>query len=111
MAFWLNRCILSLRCLDGMSHLRHQKKRRRQKRAHFKTLTLSANVIVNKINIQNIENLLEIRYLGPVVRRSDSAIHRIVTFSTFVKCLKNCESTDIDDIRSIKNISLINTKL
>jgi hypothetical protein len=39
---------------------------------------------------------------GPVVRRSDSAIHRI--FSTFVKYLKNCETTDIDDIRSIKNI-------
>ena len=39
-----------------------------------------------------------------VVRRSDSAIHRIVIFSTFVKCLKNCETTDIDDTRSIKNI-------
>ena len=46
----------------------------------------------------------QVLYLGPVVRRSDSAIHRIVIFSTFVKCLKNCETTDIDDIRSIKNI-------
>jgi hypothetical protein len=42
--------------------------------------------------------------LGPVVRRPDSAIHRIAIFSTFVKCLKNCETTDIDDTRNIKNI-------
>jgi hypothetical protein len=40
---------------------------------------------------------LKIILLGPVVRRSDGAIHRIVIFSTFVKCLKNCEPTDIDD--------------
>jgi hypothetical protein len=33
-----------------------------------------------------------------------AAIHRIVIFSTFVKCLKNCETKDIDDTRSIKNI-------
>ena len=35
-----------------------------------------------------------------------SAIHRMVIFSTFdfVKCLKNFETTDIDDTRSIKYI-------
>ena len=27
-------------------------------------------------------------------------------FSTFVKCLKNCETTDIDDTRSIKTFNL-----
>jgi hypothetical protein len=41
---------------------------------------------------------------GPVVRRPDTAIHWIVIFPTFVKCLKNCETTDIDDTRSIKNM-------
>ena len=51
-----------------------------------------------------ISELLTHLKLGPVVRRSDSAIHRIVIFSTFLKCLKNCETTDIDDTRSIKNI-------
>ena len=41
--------------------------------------------------------------MGPVVRRSDSAIHRIVRiFSTFVKCLKNCETTDTDEPNAIK---------
>ena len=43
--------------------------------------------------------------LGRVVRRSDNAIHRIVIFSTFVKCLKKCETTDIDDTRSVKKHS------
>jgi hypothetical protein len=41
---------------------------------------------------------------GPVVRRPDTAIHWIVIFPTFVKCLKNCETTDIDDTRIIKNM-------
>jgi hypothetical protein len=41
---------------------------------------------------------------GPVYEGWMSAIHRIVIFSTFVKCLKNCGTTDIDDTRSIKNI-------
>ena len=41
--------------------------------------------------------------MAPVVRRSDSAIHRIVRiFSTFVKCLKNCETTDTDEPNAIK---------
>ncbi len=32
---------------------------------------------------------------GPAVRKEDSAIHRIVIFSTVVKMLENYETTDI----------------
>jgi hypothetical protein len=62
-------------------------------------VTNYGRVFQNSSTIRSIE-WDAYKILGSVVRRSDSAIHRIVD----VKCLKNCETTDMDDTRSIKNI-------
>ena len=66
--------------------------------------------------VQGVSNFLNIKFrefptqLEPVVRRSDSTIHRIANLSTIVKVHKSYKTTDMN--LTIKNrLYFINTKV